>query len=111
MDDRWIGMGFYYRGVTEHVLFAVRGSLDVRHKDQANLFYAPHGSHSEKPAAFYDMVARMSPGPYLDVFARKQRFIGDMRFELMDTFGDQSYNPTHLIDTLTPEQAAGLVAE
>lgn len=81
-DDRWIGMGYYYRGVTEHVLFGVRGSLDVKRKDQANLFYAPHKEHSEKPASFYDMVERMSHGPYLDVFARAHRFNWDV-------FGDQ----------------------
>lgn len=85
VNDNWIGMGFYYRGVTEHVLFGVRGALSVFRKDQPNIFYAPHGEHSEKPAAFYDMVERMSPGPYLDVFARKQRFN-------WDTFGDEAFN-------------------
>ena len=85
LDDKWIGMGFYYRGVTEHVLFAIRGKLAVLNKDQANILYAPHGTHSEKPAAFYDMVERMSPGPYLDVFARTQRFN-------WDTFGNEAYD-------------------
>ena len=84
-NDNWIGMGFYYRGVTEHVLFGVRGSLGVLNKDQANLFYAPHGAHSEKPAAFYDMVEHMSPGPFLDVFSRKQRFN-------WDTWGNEAFD-------------------
>jgi len=84
-DDNWIGMGSYYRNVTEHVLFAVRGSLGVLHNDQATLFYGARGAHSEKPAAFYDMVQRMSPGPYLDVFARKQR-MG------WDSWGDEAYD-------------------
>jgi len=85
VNDNWIGLGFYYRGVTEHILFAVRGGLDVYHKDQPNIFYAPHAAHSEKPAAFYDMVQHMSPGPYLDVFARKQRFG-------WDTWGDEAFD-------------------
>lgn len=84
-NDQWIGMGYYYRGVTEHVLFAVRGRLGVLNKDQPNIFYAPHSTHSEKPAAFYDIVERMSPGPYLDVFSRKQRFN-------WDTWGNEAFN-------------------
>jgi N6-adenosine-specific RNA methylase IME4 len=84
-DDNWIGMGFYYRGVTEHVIFAVRGNLKVFRSDQPNILYAPHTNHSEKPAAFYDMVMHMSPGPYLDVFARKQRFG-------WDSWGDEAFN-------------------
>lgn len=75
--DRWIGMGYYYRGVTEHVLFGVRGSLKLRRNDLANIFYAPRREHSEKPSAFYDLVESASPGPYLDVFARTLRFNWD----------------------------------
>jgi len=85
VNDRWIGMGFYYRGVTEHVLFAVRGSLGVLHNDQPNIFYAPHAAHSVKPDVFYDIVQSMSLGPYLDVFARKQRFG-------FDTWGDEAFD-------------------
>jgi N6-adenosine-specific RNA methylase IME4 len=85
VNDNWIGMGFYFRGVTEHVLFAVRGALSIKEKDQANLFYAPRSGHSEKPQTFYDIVERMSHGPYLDVFARKQR-MG------WDTFGNEAFN-------------------
>lgn len=69
-----LGMGTYYRNNTEHVLFAVKGSLKTLRKDCRTAFYGAQGRHSEKPAAFYDMVESMSPGPYLDVFARKQRF-------------------------------------
>ena len=84
-DDHYLGLGRYYRTTTEHIVFAVRGGMDVLHKDQPNFFHAPRGQHSEKPAAFYDMVERMSPGPYLDVFARKQRF-------RWDTFGNESFD-------------------
>ena len=68
-----IRLGFYYRNNTEHVLFAVRGSLRLQRNDLPTAFRAPSGRHSEKPQAFYDMVETASPGPYLDVFARKQR--------------------------------------
>lgn len=80
-----IGLGHYYRNSTEHVLFGVRGKLSTLNDDAPTAFIAPRREHSEKPAAFYDMVERMSPGPYLDVFARSQRFN-------WDTFGDESFN-------------------
>lgn len=80
-----IGMGHFLRNSTEHIVFAARGKLSPRNHDVPSAFIAPRLEHSEKPAAFYDMVERMSPGPYLDVFARKQRFN-------WDTFGDESYD-------------------
>ena len=83
--DTQMGVGFYYRHACEFVLFCTRGSLSVRNHGQPNVFFAPRTGHSEKPAAFYDMVERMSPGPYLDVFARKQRFN-------WDTFGNEAYD-------------------
>ena len=73
-----IGMGMYFRNTTEHVLFGVRGRLKVQRKDLLTHFNAPRGRHSEKPQAFYDMVETASPGPYLDVFARKQRMGWDV---------------------------------
>lgn len=80
-----MSVGFYYRHACEFVLFGTRGSLSVLNHDQPNVFFAPRTGHSEKPAAFYDMVERMSPGPYLDVFARKQRFN-------WDTWGNESFD-------------------
>lgn len=73
-----LGMGFYFRNMTEHVLFGVRGGLRLQRKDIRTHFTAPKTRHSEKPQAFYDMVETASPGPYLDVFARKQRMGWDV---------------------------------
>jgi len=36
-------------------------------------FKAPRGSHSEKPALFADLIEKMSPGPYVELFARQPR--------------------------------------
>lgn len=69
-----LGMGTYFRNNTEHVLFAAKGNLRTQRRDMRTAFTGEQGRHSEKPAAFYDMVQEMSPGPYLDVFARKMRF-------------------------------------
>ena len=73
-----IGMGYYFRNSTEHVLFGVKGSLRTLRRDIWTHFNAERHRHSEKPQAFYDMVETASPGPYLDVFARKQRFGWDV---------------------------------
>lgn len=80
-----MSVGFYYRHATEFILFAVRDSLTVLEHNQPDVFFAPRKGHSEKPDTFYDIVERMSIGPYLDVFARKQRF-------KWDTFGNESFN-------------------
>lgn len=69
-----IGMGFYFRGDTEHVLFGVRGALPIDPSIRIrNWFEATKARHSVKPAAFYDLVERVSPGPYLELFARQPR--------------------------------------
>ena len=80
-----MGTGDSYRGASEHILFCKRGSLSVMNHDMTTVFIAPRKEHSEKPAAFYDIVERMSPGPYLDVFARTQRFN-------WDTWGNESFD-------------------
>lgn len=69
-----IGMGNYYRGSTEHVLFAVRGTLGLLRHDVGTWFTAPRpGQHSAKPPEFYEIVETCSPGPWLDMFARRSR--------------------------------------
>jgi N6-adenosine-specific RNA methylase IME4 len=69
------GMGNYFRGSTEHVLFGVKGSQPLRRKDVGTWFQAPRGplGHSSKPVALYELVESCSPGPYLEMFARSER--------------------------------------
>lgn len=68
------GMGNYFRGQTEHVLFGVRGSLPLLRRDRGTWFEAPRpGKHSSKPDAFYELVEECSPGPWLEVFSRSAR--------------------------------------
>ena len=76
--------GYYFRGATEHCLFCVRGSLRLQTTDGLPTAYLwPRQPHSVKPDAFYDLVERASPGPYLELFARRARFGWDY-------WGDQS---------------------
>ncbi len=67
------GTGHYYRGQTEHVLFAVKGKLGTDRNNQPNYFEAPRYKHSEKPEKFYEIVETMSPEPRLRLFARSHR--------------------------------------
>lgn len=68
-----IGMGNYFRNSTEHVLFGVRGQLATLRNDVPTWFTANRTKHSAKPESFYDLVERSSPGPFLEMFARRRR--------------------------------------
>lgn len=69
-----IGMGNYYRGSTEQVLFGVRGSQPLQRRDVGTWFTATRpGAHSAKPPEFYRLIQSCSPGPYLELFARQPR--------------------------------------
>lgn len=58
---------------TEFVLYARKGSLSANRIGR-NWWQWPRGEHSAKPDAFYDIVESVSPGPYLEMFARRARF-------------------------------------
>lgn len=67
------GTGRYYRNETEFVAFAVKGSARLKTNDHTNHFGgSAEWRHSAKPDAFYEMVRKNSPGPRLDMFARKE---------------------------------------
>ena len=70
------GVGFYFRNVTEIVLFGVRGK-DVRTlppgRSQVNLIASRKREHSRKPDEQYDLIERCSWGPYLELFGRGER--------------------------------------
>jgi N6-adenosine-specific RNA methylase IME4 len=67
------GVGFYFRNVTELVLFGVRGKNNRTLKPgrtQTNIIISRKREHSRKPEEIYDIIERCSPGPYLELFAR-----------------------------------------
>lgn len=66
-------MGYYYRGATEHCLFCVRGKLRLKGPAASTALLTPRTPHSVKPDEFYSMVEEQSPGPYLELFARRDR--------------------------------------
>lgn len=69
------GVGFYFRNVTELLLFGIRGSVRTLPpgRTQVNLLSQQKREHSRKPDEFYDLIEQCSPGPYLELFARRPR--------------------------------------
>ena len=72
-----MGMGNYFRVSTELVLFGVKGDMRTQDMGLMNYFTAKRGRHSAKPLAFYDLVTKASPGPYLEMFCRCGASQGD----------------------------------
>jgi len=85
------GVGFYFRKVTELVLFGVRGKLRTREsgRRQTNIIRARKREHSRKPDELYDIVEACSPGPYLEMFARGQRTGWDSWGKELDPCSEQ----------------------
>ena len=75
MKDRQ-GLGQYFRGITEHCLFGVKGHLPYKLDENGKRcqgltgFTAPRTEHSRKPEEMRDMIRRVSYGPYAELFAR-----------------------------------------
>jgi N6-adenosine-specific RNA methylase IME4 len=70
------GVGFYFRNVTELLLFGVRGrnarTLSPG-RSQVNFMSSRKREHSRKPEEQYAIIESCSPGPYLELFARGDR--------------------------------------
>jgi len=65
--------GYWYRSATEHVIFCVRGKMRLQGPASPTAILAPRLPHSIKPDELYDLVETQSPGPYLELFARRSR--------------------------------------
>lgn len=72
-----VGLGQYFRGVTESCLFGVRGDVEYRTAPSGKRaqgrtgFHASRGEHSVKPEALRQMAELVSHGPRLEMFARR----------------------------------------
>lgn len=69
------GIGQYFRGQHEILLFGVRGKLPSQAvpKNIPTILHAPKGEHSAKPEQIYSYIERTSPAPRIELFARKKR--------------------------------------
>jgi len=87
------GVGFYFRNVTEVVLFGVRGKNArtlAPGRRQVNLFSTRKREHSRKPDEQYEIIEACSPGPYLEMFARGTR----PNWTVWGNQADEFYSPT-----------------
>ncbi len=75
------GVGFYFRNVTEILLFGIKGeknrTLDAG-RSQVNLIRSIKREHSRKPDEFIPLIESCSPSPFLELFARGDRPGWDM---------------------------------
>lgn len=83
------GLGQYYRGLTEHCIFATtknrlpyKLSLDGKRMQGVTGFYAPKQEHSKKPLFMRQMIEKVSYAPRIELFARE-------RFEGWDSWGNE----------------------
>jgi N6-adenosine-specific RNA methylase IME4 len=69
------GVGFYFRNVTELLLFGVRGKLRTLKpgRTQTNIIVTQKEEHSRKPEAAHGIIEACSPGPFVELFARLRR--------------------------------------
>jgi N6-adenosine-specific RNA methylase IME4 len=94
VKDR-IGLGQYFRGITEHCLFGVRGNLPYKVIDGVRqqgktIIEAPKTIHSEKPEEMRKMIEAVSYQPYIELFARTKAN------ERWDVWGNQLINDIEL---------------
>lgn len=68
------GVGFYFRNVTELVLFGIKGRIRTLApgRSQVNVIVTRKEEHSKKPDQLYDIIQRCSPGPYCELFSRQR---------------------------------------
>ena len=68
------GVGFYFRNVTELVLFGVKGNMRTLEpgRSMPNIIVAPKTVHSRKPDELYRIIELCSPEPYIELFARSR---------------------------------------
>jgi len=68
-----MGMGYYFRGCTEHMIFGVKGKMKCQNKTTKNMFIEANPRlHSQKPSSTRDMIVNSSGDiPRIELFARQ----------------------------------------
>lgn len=87
------GVGFYFRNVTEILLFGVRGKKARTlqpGRSQVNMIQSRKREHSRKPDEQYKLIEDCSPGPFLELFARGTR----PNWTYWGNQADEDYAPT-----------------
>lgn len=89
------GVGFYFRNVTEILLFGIKGDKNRTlqpGRSQVNLLRTMKREHSRKPDEFVSLIESCSQGPRLEIFARGNRANWDMWGNQADEFYEPDWN-------------------
>lgn len=88
-----MGMGFWWRGQCEHLLFGVRGKVRAFRMQESNFAQTRAGRHSSKPVEFRQLIERAtrSMPDKLELFARE-------RFDGWDAWGDEIVSDITIVD-------------
>jgi len=87
--------GYYFRGATEHFIFATKGNLRLKDKAvEPTLFLSERLPHSVKPEWFYDLVDKCSFADKLELFSRREQ-------NGWDCWGNQAKNSIDLSEYYT----------
>ncbi len=87
------GVGFYFRNVTEIILFGTRGKnarTEPPGRRQVNMIQTRKREHSRKPDEQYELIEACSSGPYLELFARGER----PNWAVWGNQANENYGPT-----------------
>src|SRR5205814_5718191 len=89
------GVGFYFRNVTELLLFGVHGAMRTLApgRSQVNILLTRKEEHSKKPQESYRLIERCSPGPFLELFARERVNGWHQWGDQVDSYGE--IRPNH----------------
>lgn len=109
------GVGFYFRNVTELLLFGVKGSMRTLApgRSQVNMIETRKREHSRKPDEQYRLIENCSPGSYLELFARHTRpgwtVWGDESADEITPRGrvHKGYTGGNILPTLVPNEHVG----
>jgi N6-adenosine-specific RNA methylase IME4 len=102
------GVGFYFRNVTELILFGVRGKKArtlAPGRSQVNMIESRKREHSRKPDEQYELIERCSPGPYLELFSRGTR----KGWTVWGNQANEGYRPTWQTYKYNSSNEAGLL--
>jgi len=104
-----IGLGGTYILTTEYLLFGRRGSLPSKMRIDTSWFLRDREEHSKKPEFFQNTIEAVSPGPYLELFARRKRTgmtdLGLRCGEKWTVWGNEvECDDPEVVDLLTPKK-------
>ena len=92
------GMGYWFRGYTEHILLGTKGNVRAFKNLSPNIYESNRGQHSQKPDYFRQLISEAVKSSFpepkkLELFARsREGFFPDIEYEGWDVFGNEVNN-------------------